>query len=131
MCLDSCPKHFFMQFLEYIVTYFLLFPMSDMSKMLILTIFLFCLRGLNPETNRWSKVAARCMTLTNMIMILMVFLGHNANTVNHDSDDDGCDDDDDNDRAPSDGAGAVDAADDCGNEHVDKAETFSLSMHGS
>ncbi len=61
------------------------------------------------------------------------FLLHNANTVNNDSDDDGYDDDDDddNDGAPSDGAGTVDAADDCGNEHVDKAETFSLSMHGS
>lgn len=57
---------------------------------------------------------------------------HNANTVNNDSDDDGYDDDDDdNDGAPSDGAGTGDAADDCGNEHVDKAETFSLSMHGS
>ena len=50
------------------------------------------------------------------------FLHHNANTVNNDSDDDGYDDDnDDNDGAPSDGAGPVDAADDCGNEHVDKA----------
>ena len=49
------------------------------------------------------------------------FLRHNANTVNNDSDDDGYDDDDDNDDgAPSAGA------DDCGNEHVDKAETFSF-----
>lgn len=45
----------------------------------------------------------------------------NANAVNNDSDDDGYDDDDNN-GASSDGAGIVDAAaDDCGNEHVDKA----------
>lgn len=44
---------------------------------------------------------------------------HNASVVNNDSDDDGYDDD--NDGASSDGAGIVDAADDCGNEHVDKA----------
>lgn len=54
------------------------------------------------------------------------FLRHNANTVNKDSDDDGYDDDGGND-----GAGTVDAADDCGNEHADKAEAFSFSMHGS
>lgn len=46
------------------------------------------------------------------------FLRHNANTVNNDSDDDGYDDDD------NDGAGPVDAADDCGNEHVDKARNI-------
>lgn len=52
----------------------------------------------------------------------MGFPCHNANAVNNDSDDDGYDDDDDdNDGPPSDGAGIVDAADDCGNEHVDKA----------
>lgn len=50
------------------------------------------------------------------------WLRHNANTVNNDSDDDGYDDD--NDGAPSDGAGTVDATDDCGNEHVDKAENI-------
>lgn len=55
------------------------------------------------------------------------FLRHNANTVNNDSDDDGYDDDD----GDNDGAGTVDAADDCGNEHADKAEAFSLSMRGS
>lgn len=52
------------------------------------------------------------------------WLRHNANTVNNDSDDDGYDDDDDNDGAPSDGAGTVDATDDCGNEHVDKAQNI-------
>lgn len=57
------------------------------------------------------------------------FPRHNANTVNNDSDDDGYGDD--NSGAPSDGAGTVDALDDCGNELVDKVETFSLSMHGS
>lgn len=57
-----------------------------------------------------------------LIVILMGFPCHNANAVNNDSDDDGYDDDDDdNDGPPSDGAGIVDAADDCGNEHVDKA----------
>lgn len=45
---------------------------------------------------------------------------HNANSVNNGSDDDGYDGDDDC-KDPSDGAGAVDAADYCGNEHVDKA----------
>lgn len=70
-----------------------------------------------------AEMTGKCSTPIMTIMILMVFLRHNANTVNNDGDDDGYDDDDDddNDGAPSDGAGAVDAADDCGNEHVDKA----------
>lgn len=61
-------------------------------------------------------MTGKYMTFIMTVMILMVFPCHNANTVITDSDDDGYDDDDDNGGAPS-----VDAADDCGNEHVDKA----------
>jgi len=84
------------------------------------------------ESSRLSKNDRKIYDLHNDDNDPDGFPRHNANTVNNDSDDDGYDDDDDdNSGAPSDGAGTVDALDDCGNEHVDKAETFSWSMHGS
>lgn len=79
------------------------------------------------ETSRLSRNDRKMYDLDNDDNDPDGFLRHNANTVNNDSDDDGYDDD--NDGAPSDGT--VDAADDCGNEHVDKAKRFSLSIHGS
>lgn len=55
--------------------------------------------------------------------ITWVYPAATPTLVNNDGDDDGYDDDDDdNDAAPGD----VDAADDCGNEHVDKAAVHFL-----
>lgn len=102
-----------------------------------INVFLFQLvKGLDAiglESNRLSEIVRKNVQASNDYNDSDGFPRHNANTVNKDSDDDryNDDDDDDNGRAPSDGAGTVDALDDCGNEHVDKAKTFSLCMNGS
>lgn len=113
-----------------------LYQSQNQSKVLFKwcwTAFCFCSLGTIPfETSSLSKNNWKLYDLPNDDNDPDGFPRHNANTVNNDSDDDGhSDDDDDNGGSSTDGAGTVDAADICGNEHVDKAETFSLSMHDS